>query len=203
MQAVRIFFLSGWFGLIPTVIQLCAFAAVASAHFYFRKNEATEKWFLRIFVFMILFRVFYAALSTFGQWYVWRGNEIGLYFLRAPSEVWPRLGYFVFYVFGHFWLSVLLSIVLAAIIFVAGMIAHHYRPAMISKTETILIGACAAILGWPLGALGLCATLIIALLHILYLKLGGRRAQICRVRIELSALIATALMLVFGRLIVV
>ncbi|MDI6733942.1 MAG: hypothetical protein QMD50_00405 [Patescibacteria group bacterium] len=75
----------------------------------------------------IIFRIFYAALLTFGQYYIWAHDSFGRILLNSPiKESLPisfiyqlpkifnqPIGYFFVYSWGRFWLNVIVSIGLA------------------------------------------------------------------------------------------
>lgn len=128
----------------------------------FKKFNFPKLWKLSFHILIgvsIIFRVFYAAFLTFFQYYVWSQNKFTQMLLNAPlDETLPsasfpfsstRLGYFLFYSYGRFWLNVLVSIGAAFIFYLFLKFLQKHRERFFEEGETELGFLTALIVGWP------------------------------------------------------
>jgi hypothetical protein len=200
MDTFAIFFLNDRINLIPLVFWWLMFAVSALLLFLLRREHISKalKSALKISVgAAVFFRVFWAALLSYGQYYVWSQNDFGRLLLTTPlpqeastpayETLFPFLftwdkGYYVHYIFGRFWVEALLS-VLAALAFY-GLLAvfRKYKDRFFREGEVLLGFLCALIVGWPMtavfiGGVGVFAVLFsvarYALKHELYTTLGA------------------------------
>lgn len=111
----------------------------------------------------IVFRIFYAALLTLGQYAVWSGDTFSRFLLNSPLGksvplsfvrhipwIWnTRVGYFLFYSWGHFWLNALLSILAAAAFWQILVFLKKRRERFFDEGEVELGFLAALLAGWP------------------------------------------------------
>lgn len=113
----------------------------------------------------LLFWVAYTVFLTFTQYKVWiDGNELTKVFTIAPvgSEVpFPGAlefvrplferpgGYFAFYVFGRFWLKVIILFLVSFVFYFFLKLLHKYRERFFKEGEIELGLLCALLSGWP------------------------------------------------------
>ena len=110
----------------------------------------------------VIFSLAYAALLTLAQYRVWAGSEFSRPFINSPvAEVVPlpeilrqyvfssKLGYFLFYSFGRFWLGPLISLLAAAAFYIFLRSLKKYQERFFEDGETELGFLAALIAGWP------------------------------------------------------
>ena len=151
------FFLDIFLSWFPAVFLTGALAL--SAIFYFFKKISASKIF-KLIIAVVSFRIVYAAALTFVQYYVWSQNELTKILARSPlgDGVFPsvfdfvfnsRLGYFLFYSYGRFWLSVFISIAAALVFYLFLRFLRKYRDRFFEEGEAELGFLTALIVGWP------------------------------------------------------
>lgn len=111
----------------------------------------------------IWFRVLYAIFLTASQYYLWSSNALSKFLLEMPlSESLPiplvkafpkifgsRIGYFIFYSWGHFFLNLFLSLFLAWLFYKFLLLLKKYQERFFEEGETRLGFVCALTAGWP------------------------------------------------------
>ncbi|MFH1193140.1 MAG: hypothetical protein V1656_02370 [Candidatus Jorgensenbacteria bacterium] len=126
----------------------------------------------------------YATLLTFGQYFVWSSDWWGKQFLNtslAPSlpipliQLFPnffgsRLGYFLFYSWGRFWLHALLAVGVAALFWWFLRMLKRRNERFFEEGETELGFLCALAAGWP----GILPFLVLAFLLVLAVSIARR-----------------------------
>lgn len=143
-----------------------------------------------LIIFTTSFRVFYAGLLSIMQYYIWSQNEFTQLFINSPinSEV-PfsnflrenlsfifnnKLGYFLFYSWGRFWISALLAIGIAFTFYALLKALKKYNDRFFIEGETELGLLLALIAGWPnfvvFVPLVFLAVLLVSIFRSLYLK---------------------------------
>lgn len=90
----------------------------------------------------LAFHIFYAALLTAGQYYVWSQSEFTKLLLDSP-------GYFLFYSWGRFWINVLLTISAAFVFYLVLRLLKKYQERFFDEGETELGLLMALLVGWP------------------------------------------------------
>lgn len=143
---------------------------VTCFQYVFRKKLAATQWknvfsFRNLSFFVIGGRIANAVLLMYLQYSVWRdGGGMGNYFLTAPlSKDLPitgmksygvlftnKFGYFLFYSWGRFWLSVVLSIFAAYMFYAFLKILRRKTERFFEDGELELGFLCALVVGWPL-----------------------------------------------------
>ena len=168
--------------------------------------------------------LFYVIVVTWGQYHVWAiGSDLTRTLLSSPLPMeaplpsileWSRsylnqpLGYFAYYAFGRFFLSVLILFAVAGLLFVVFKIVNKYRGGLGEHGPELLL-VLMLISGWP-GVLLLIplALILAALFLILPRTVLGRFIQResldgtweeRRIYIEQAFLVATPLALLFAR----
>jgi len=118
-----------------------------------------------LIVVTVAFKVFNAVLLSAVQYYVWSNQEFTKLLINSPlsSEV-PlsdalrgvlgpildsKLGYFLFYSWGRFWISALLTIGVAFAFYVFLKALKKYNDRFFYEGETELGLLMALIVGWP------------------------------------------------------
>lgn len=112
----------------------------------------------------LAFKVLYASLETFGQYYVWAGGIFTKFFLDqrvadlgvlkefSGKLFWifnNRFGYLIFYSWGRFWMSVFVSLVVAAVFFMFLKVLKKYKERFFEEGEVELGFLLALVVGWP------------------------------------------------------
>jgi len=111
----------------------------------------------------IIFRIFYAAFLTVGQYYIWSTDNFGKLLLSSPLhndvplsliQKFPwlfshPLGYFLFYSWGRFWLNVVVSIGVALLFLLFLIFLKKYKERFFEAGESELGFLGMLIVGWP------------------------------------------------------
>lgn len=132
---------------------------VLSVVFYFSKENSVSKFF-KLIVAVIFLRIIYAVALTFVQYYVWSQSELTKILTQSPlSDNVPlpvfdfifsgRLGYFLFYSYGRFWLNAVVSIFAAFCFYLFLKILKKHKERFFENGETELGFLAALIVGWP------------------------------------------------------
>jgi len=149
-----------WF---PIIIFWLAY--VMAALFYFTRIKPKFFNFKILIIFIIICRFIYAAILSILQYYVWSTSELTKLLISSPlsSEV-PlsdalrgilgpvldsKLGYFLFYSWGHFWISALITIGIAFAFYAFLKALKKYNGRFFEEGETELGLLLALIVGWP------------------------------------------------------
>jgi hypothetical protein len=113
--------------------------------------------------FTVAVRLAFAAVAAAGQYYVWSAHPFTRHMLEtplnrsifAPMLGWffplfdNRLGYFLFYSWGHFFLEVLLSVVAAWLLYLFLKSLQRYRGRFFAEGEVMLCFLLSLVVGWP------------------------------------------------------
>ena len=112
----------------------------------------------------VVLHIGYASLLTWGQYTQWGSDSITKVFLNQPLPqtvpltpvlAWARpaleqpLGYFIFYVFGHFWISTILLFGIAGFFGMLLKLRSYYRPWNFKEGEIVVITLALLVSGWP------------------------------------------------------
>lgn len=112
----------------------------------------------------VVLHVVYIMLLTWGQHAQWASNPFTQTFLSKPLDPtvplpflleWSRsfleqpLGYFTFYVFGRFWLNVIILFGLTGFFVTLLLLRAYYRPFNFREGEIAAITLALLISGWP------------------------------------------------------
>ena len=171
------FFVNQFLPIFPVVVLWLVYLVALVAYFkrewlYRFTNLKTLLVFLDRFanfkallIFIIAFRVFYAGLLSVTQYYVWSGAELTKSLINSPlSPDVPlsnffrenlsfifnsKLGYFLLYSWGHFWVNVLLTIAVAAVFYAFLKALKKYNDRFFNEGEVELGFLLALVVGWP------------------------------------------------------
>ena len=135
-------------------------------YFHFRRGDLegtkTAKFFGKLIVAGIAFKILYAGFLTWGQYVIWKVSGFSSVLLTeslkkipadfANSMPWlfdVKGGYFLFYSFNHFWLEVLIALVLSFAFYFVLLTLKKKNPRFLSVADARLglLGGIAA--GWP------------------------------------------------------
>ena len=127
-----------------------------------KNPENPKPHFKRLAWLVIGFKLFYAAVLTAGQYLIWSGDKFDKLFLSQPLKMASssiisriplfsdsKLGYFLFYSWGHFWLNALVSIALALVFWFFLKILEKKEARFFYPGETELGFVLALAVGWP------------------------------------------------------
>ncbi len=135
-------------------------------YLHFRRGDLegtkTAKFFGKLVVLAIGFKVLYAAFLTWGQYLLWKAGGLSSVLLTEPLRKIPadfansmpwlfnvKGGYFSFYSFNHFWLEVLITLVLSFAFYFILVSLKKKNPRFLTMADARLglLGGIAA--GWP------------------------------------------------------
>jgi hypothetical protein len=134
---------------LPKIFFAIVFLLVAFLYFFYRESKSNEAnkltkliSYKSLIVGSIVFRLFYAALLTVSQYYVWSQNKFTQLLLNER-------GYFLFYSYGRFWLNAFISIGAAFIFYIFLKSLQKHRERFFEAGGTELGFLSALIVGWP------------------------------------------------------
>jgi len=146
---------------LPVVLGIICLLSIY--RFLFKKEDGKYLSF-RNFIFVAIgARVVNAGMLMYLQYVLWRGDGMASYFLNASlSKDLPidgiryfswlfsnKLGYFLFYSWGRFWLSVVLSVFVAYIFYLFLKILRKKTERFFEEGEIELGLLAAVVVGWP------------------------------------------------------
>jgi hypothetical protein len=110
---------------------------------YFKPSWVKNISYRKLFFGTIGIHVFYGLFISWGQYYVWaNGSEMTKMLVNLPISAetpfpkilwWARslfennLGYFLYYIWGRFWLNIFISFLTSGLIFLIFKTWKHYR----------------------------------------------------------------------------
>ncbi len=109
-------------------------------------------------------QVFFATVITIAQYRMWNANDITRELITTPlGEEVPRMiihapislfldgrgGYYVFYAYTHFWVSLLLSAFGALVFYGFFRVLQRRKPVAVGHEEVLLVSGMAFLTGWP------------------------------------------------------
>ena len=139
---------------------IAIFALLRYFEFSFLKKIS---WNILIFIATTL-NILYPILLSWGQYIVWTYTEITRVLLVSPlapnvplpwfaSYLRPYLeqphGYFVFYIFNHFFLTTIVLLLVVVFLFILLLIWSAYKPLNFKKGDIFAIVLSFLIVGWP------------------------------------------------------
>ena len=147
----------------PTLFLPAAYCAGAIFYFLPRARMwPARETFLALAWAVLGGRLFYAALASVGQFFLWTENDLTKMLLTLPAgdkaqtllSAIPHLtessfGYFLVYSWGRFWLNPLLTILVAASFYLFLRILKRRNARFFDEGETELGFFAALIAGWP------------------------------------------------------
>ncbi|MBI5732407.1 hypothetical protein HY967_00400 [Candidatus Jorgensenbacteria bacterium] len=118
------------------------------------------KWLIKM---ALIFRISYASLLTILQYYLWSNDPFAKLLLNVGIDIslplplvkdlpWlfdNKLGYFIFYSWGRFWLDVVISLVVAYVFYFFLKILKRHQERFFEEGEVGLGLALSLIVGWP------------------------------------------------------
>lgn len=136
----------------------------AAKYFNWFKNFSKLSYKSLIWI-TIGFKIIYAGLATLSQYYVWSSNAFTKLLLNqniidfnaikdvfGRSTAWifdNRLGYFLFYSWGRFWMVVAVSLVVALAFYLFLIFLKKQKERFFEEGETELGFLLALLVGWP------------------------------------------------------
>ncbi|RJQ26050.1 hypothetical protein C4565_07480 [Candidatus Parcubacteria bacterium] len=180
-------FLSAY--ILPIVLWVI-FLFACVRYFLRKKFIARESLlsFRNLIIYAIGGRIAHAGLLMYLQYSLWNEGGMGSYFLTAPlSKDLPidgmkyfgwlftnKFGYFLFYSWGRFWLSVIISIFVAYIFYIFLKLLKKRTERFFEEGEVELGFLSALIVGWPLFVifvpLVFLSVIIVSLVRLIFLK---------------------------------
>ena len=163
----------------------------------------------KLIVGTVSFQFFYAGLITWAQYYIWSKNGFTNILLNSPVDkealgpilnfFFPlfdhRHGYFAFYVFGRFWLEVLIIWGLATLFYCLLRLSSRHRMEFFEPGEIELGLLVALIAGWPNFVIFIPLMLGLTLLFSMYRLLVLKQTA---TTLAWPLILAGALTLIFG-----
>lgn len=157
---MREFLLGSFLAFLPPVFFFFLFLI---AFTFYRKERYSATAYRPLVIAAVLFRFFYALILTGSQYLIWAGDPFTKSFLNSPlSQSLPitiiqrmpwlfggRLGYFLFYSWGRFWLNAILSVGLSLLFWFFLKLLKKHRERFFREGETELGFLCALMAGWP------------------------------------------------------
>jgi hypothetical protein len=140
---------------LPKIFLFIVFLIIVYLYIFRNKFISGKKSFFYKLSFLtpIGFGVFYAALLSFVQYFVWNSNKFTKILLNSADEKWNlfnyKFGYFLHYILLHFWLNVLISVCAGFLFYLFLIFLKKYRERFFEDGEVELGFALALIVGWP------------------------------------------------------
>lgn len=151
--------------LFPLIFSgLLAVILVITIVLYFIKRGSMGKYFNKLIASVISLRIFYTIFLTLFQYYAWSQDRFTQLLLDSPIDKavplptiiekfsWLReskLGYFIFYSWGRFWVNVLLVIIAAVVFWYFLKLLKRHSDRFFEDGEVELGFLAALIVGWP------------------------------------------------------
>ncbi len=166
-QILLTIFLSPVLNYVPEIFfgLLLLFAGIRY-YGHFRRGDLegtkTAKFFGWLVGIAIGFKILYAAFLTWGQYIIWKAGGLSSVLLTEPLKKIPadfansvpwlfnvKGGYFSFYSFNHFWLEVLITLILSFAFYFILLTLKKRNPRFLTAADARLglLGGIAA--GWP------------------------------------------------------
>lgn len=157
---------------------------ILAGYWYWKNSEKTAAFFKRLVLVTLGLKMLAAAFFTWSQWYVWHLSRPE--FLSLPLSSNLKLfgafkifdflksikgGYFIFYSFGHFWLELLLALLVAAGWWFLLKLVAKYKEVTVTSDELLLAWITAVIAGWPGIVLYVPIVFMLMALGMLYFRL--------------------------------
>ena len=137
----------------------------------------------------VITQIGYAIYMTVAQYYAWQVSPLTKDLLTQPLDAqigetsavaWLvrllhlRAGYFVFYVYGRFWIDVILGIGCAIVFWGILVVLKKYRSRFFDETELQVGLLAAVVVGWPLLVvfvpLVFASVVVVSLVRLIFLK---------------------------------
>lgn len=142
-------------------------------------------------IFLILFRVFYAGVLTWLQYYVWQHNEFSKLLLPPHQPI----RYFLQYSWTHFWFNAILSVGVAFLFWLLLKLLKKYQERFFEEGEPEIGFLAVLIVGWPIFFVFAPLVFIFVILELILRKIFLRES---RTTFGLAFLLAAITTFVFG-----
>lgn len=200
-------------------IQVVSFLVLVAVVYYKRNKEFYLRCCRRAVLLLILLRVGYAMFRTIYQYFLWsKTNPLLLTMPVKPARaifssffnaIAGGNGYFLYHCFWIFWLSAILTIVVALILLAVISLVIKFDSATIgssiSKSEGWVLAAAALVAGWPQFIIMLIGTGLFSLIFFIIfsnkiiIQIYGSKIQMYGFnRLEWPIILATLVTLIFG-----
>jgi hypothetical protein len=162
--------------------------AVVFYYLTVHRPENPRPRFKKLAFWAIGFKFFYAAILTVGQYFLWSEDQFAKLFLNQPLKhggdisaigglplfSGTKLGYFLFYSWGHFWLNAFLSLAIALAFWLFLKALEKKESRFFYPGETELGFALTLAVGWPgfvvFLPLAFIAVVLVSLFRLLFMK---------------------------------
>jgi hypothetical protein len=135
---------------------------LVAALFYIRKRFE-RKVYIKLAKISVGFRFIYTLILMAAQYFVWAADAFSSALLKVPLDSslpfvvvqkmpWlfgGRLGYFLFYSWGRFWLNFVLTVIVSLMLWLFLKFLRRYRDRFFEEGEIELGFLTAFISGWP------------------------------------------------------
>jgi len=138
--------------------------AAAGRRFAPRVFKRASGFSYKFLIWLVLgFKVLYASIETFSQYYVWSSSDFTKLFLNQNiidlniaqdffgKMAWifdNRFGYFLFYSWGRFWFEIVVSLAAAFLFYLFLVFLKKYKERFFEEGETELGFLLALMVGW-------------------------------------------------------
>ncbi len=160
-------FLSSAIGYVPEIFFGILFILGGLKYYLKFKREDSDgtnasKFFGNLALIAVGFKILYAVFLTWGQYFLWKGGRVSSVLLteslhKIPADFANSLpwlfdvkgGYFLFYSLNHFWLEVLITLVLSFAFYFIFVSLRKKNPRFLTVADARLglLGGLSA--GWP------------------------------------------------------
>ena len=136
----------------------------AGRRFPLRTFKRMSGFSYKFLIWLVLgFKVLYASIETFSQYYVWSSSDFTKLFLNQNiidlniaqdffgKMAWifdNRFGYFLFYSWGRFWFEIVVSLAAAFLFYLFLVFLKKYKERFFEEGETELGFLLALMVGW-------------------------------------------------------
>ncbi len=191
-------------GIIWLLIVVVALFRYIEFSFFTR---VSWKW---LVVVAVVLRIGYGATLTWLQYAQWESSSFTQTFLTQPLSKeaplpllleWVRpsleqpLGYFIFYVFGRFWINIIIILGLAGFFAALLKLRAYYRPWNFKEGEILAITLSLLVSGWP----GVIVLLPLAFIFaIIFSVISSTFYGVSRIYLTPAFLVAAPVALLYG-----
>ncbi len=147
---------------LPRIFFGGVFVLALLAYWKIRKGSEFKKFTLRgLVIISVIFKFFYAALLTIGQYFIWKADPFAHLLLSDSLSALPKqvtgglplfngqFGYFIYYSLSHFWLDAVWSVILAFVFWFILKGLQKYQSRFFYQGETEIGLIAALVVGWP------------------------------------------------------
>lgn len=158
--------------------------------FYFNSRNVAKK--LKFLIFAVIgFRIVFAGIKTFFQYFIWINDEFGKLLLPPHQPIF----YFLKYVFSHFWINAFLAILISFLFWRFLKALNSYNSRFFGEGDIELGFLAALVSGWPGLVLFLIFSFIFTLLFSVFRGIFLKEAF---TRFNLIFVLSAAVVLLYG-----